>query len=428
MPVRRLLGYLIAGVGTVGLGVILAPRSAAQVYGTTLPINNPAIHYFEGPLEDAVSHLKRDLESGKVKLDFREDGFGYLPSLLAHLDVHPDSQALVFSKTSFQAPKISPRNPRAIYFNDSVAVGWVRGGDGLEMAALDPRQGIVFYTLTNPKPGQPVITRQQVCLTCHQGPATMGVPGIFVGSVFPNSAGAPAREGAIITDHRTAFEDRWGGWYVNAVHGEQKDRANSMAEDPAEPDVLESEGRQNLPTLAALVSTAGFLSPASDIVALMTFEHQTQMVNLITRLGWEARMGEQEYQISTDLEAVVDYMLFAGEVPLKEPLQGVSTFTKTFPQRGPRDAKGRSLRDFDLQKRLFRYPLSFMIYSPAFDALPDAMREKVYRRVYDVLTEKDRSEKFAHLSSGDRRSILEILRDTKPGLPAYWKDAPPPVN
>src|SRR5579883_1184764 len=193
--------------------------AAAQVYQSNLPVDHPAIRYFQ-QADNAVSRL------GESKIDSLEE-------LLKRLHINPDSQALVFSKTSFQAAKISPRNPRAIYFNDDAAVGYVPGGSGIEVAAFDPRQG-------------------------------------------------------------AAFADRWGGWYVNAKRGEQKDRANSVAPDPAEPESLATEGRQNLPTLAEFISPAAYLRPVSDIVALMTFEHQTQMMNYFTRLNWEARMGRVE--------------------------------------------------------------------------------------------------------------------------------------
>lgn len=228
-----------------------------------------------------------------------------------------------------------------------------------------------------------------------------------------------------MTDHRTAFADRWGGWYVNAVRGEQRDRANSVAPDPADPEALDNEGNQNLTTLARKLKPANYLTPYSDIVALMTFEHQTQMTNFLIRLGWEARIAahdnETDNSIDSDIEAAVAYMLFAGEPRIAQPIEGVSSFTKMFPQRGPRDHQGRSLRDFDLQTRLFKYPLSYMVYSAAFDALPDDIRERLYHRLYDVLSSKDQSSKFAHLSPNDRRLILEILRDTKPDLPSYWK-------
>ena len=383
----------------LALLTVLSPAGYAQIYAENLPIDHPAIRYFEGPLDDPVARLG----SRKVRLEFRAGGLGYLPSLLEHLGVNPDSQALVFSKTSFQAARISPRNPRAIYFNDEVAVGFVPGGDGYEVAAVDPRQGVIFYSLVARETDQPRSTRREECLHCHQGAATLGVPGFFIGSVYPNASGMPARLGAIITDNRTAFADRWGGWYVDGTHGSQRHKGNAVASDPAEP--------QSLGPLAMRFDKSGYLTPVSDIVALMTFEHQTQMTNFITRVGWDARMGSS--QLDADIEAMVAYMLFAEEAPLAEPVRGVSTFTETFPRRGPRDRQGRSLRDFDLKTRLFRYPLSYMVYSAAFDALPEDVLARVYRRIYDA--------KIGGRTAGERKAIVEILRDTKGNLPPYWR-------
>lgn len=418
MPAKRLsvLGCLAI------IGTFLTLVSRGQNYENNLPIVHPAIQYLPGQIDDAVVRLGKELESGKVRLD-RVDGFGYLPSLLKYFGMNADSQALVFSKTGAQASRVGPRNPRAIYFNDDVAIGFVRGSDVLELAALDPKQGIIFYTMNDEKAAAPRFQRQSSCLQCHQGPATAGVPGIYVGSVFPNLSGtANFRTGAIVTDHRTAFEERWGGWYVSGTHGAQRHRGNAVALDPSHPEVLEMEGTQNLKNLMIKFDTSRYLTPNSDIVALMTFEHQTQMTNLMTRVGWQTRIAQQEGKSAdaVDIDEIVTYMLFAGEIPLLEPIQGVSSFTKTFPQRGPRDRRGRSLRDFDLKIRLFRYPLSYLIYSPAFDAMPDQVRARIYRRLYDVLTGKDQSDKFARLSNDDRRAILQILRETKRNLPAYF--------
>ena len=348
-----------------------------QVYLSNLP----ADEYLQATPDDAVSRLVR---SG-VKV-------GGLADLLERLGINADSQALVFSKTSFQAAKISPRNPRAIYFNDEAVVAWIRGAASMEVAAVDPRQGVMFYSFDGRH-----FERREVCLKCHQGAATMGVPGIFVGSVFPDASGMPDRTEAIITDHRTPFADRWGGWYVNARRGEQPDRANGVADDPAEPHHLRSQ--QNLPDLAHEFNTSGYLSPVSDIVALMTFEHQTQMTNLLTRVAWLARGGRP---LDADLDALVRYMTFADEAPLKQPIEGVSAFARTFPDRGPRDRHGRSLRDFDLRTRLFRYPLSYMIYSAQFDALPSGVRGEIWRRLSTALR--------------DRPEALEIVRETKAGI------------
>jgi hypothetical protein len=389
--------------------------ACAQNYSSNLPLDHPAIHYQQGPLEDPVARLVKRIATGETKLEYREGGLSYLPSLLENLGVNIDSQALVFSKTSFQATRISPRNPRAIYFNDNVAVGWVRGGDGMEIAAVDPKQGVVFYALSTAKPEKPAVARpefmrKEMCLHCHYNAATLGVPGIFVGSVFPDSAGNPDRQGAIITDHRTPFKDRWGGWYVTATRGEQRDRANAIAPDPSDPQTLQTEGRQNLSSLIREFNTSGYLTQSSDIVALMTFEHQTQMTNLMTRLSWQSRIGAPKSEIDNDVAAIVKYMVFADEAPLREPVEGVSTFTQSFERRGPRDAQGRSLRDFDLRTRLFKYPLSYMIYSAQFDALPDSIRDAIFGKLYVALA-----------TAPQGQAIVEILRETKSNLPGYFK-------
>jgi hypothetical protein len=418
------LSLIAAAIIAVGGHDLVTPETSI------LPIDHPAIQYATGPLNDPVTRLDRDLASGKAKLDFSPE-FGWLPSLLKHLDVNVDSQALVFSKTSFQASKISPRAPRAIFFNDQVTVGSVQSGDVWELASLDPKQGFVFYTLDIHKTDQPRFDRRDVCLQCHQGPATIGVPGIMIASVYPDASGMPAFNfGMPVTDHRTAFQDRWGGWYVTGTHGGMHHRGNAVARDRSKPDVLETQGTQNLTTVGRKFDDGLYLSRLSDIVALMTLEHQTRMTNLIDRLGWETRMAEADgkmgdettrLRIESDIEAMVTYMLFADEATLYDPIEGVSTFTKTFAERGPRDSQGRSLRDFDLQKRLFKYPLSYMVYSEAFDNMPEIVRDRVYQRVYDVLTGKDTNPKFARLSQDDLHNIIAILRETKKNLPSYWR-------
>jgi hypothetical protein len=225
-----------------------------------------------------------------------------------------------------------------------------------------------------------------------------------------------------MTDQRVPMSGRWGGWYVTGTHGMQRHLGNNTAlVDPIHPGGTAGDSTQNVTSLAGMFDTSKYLAPTSDIVALMTLEHQTRMTNLIIRIGWDVRIGKSDAAtIDSEIDQLVKYMVFADETPLTEPVVGVSTFTKTFPQRGPRDKQGRSLRDFDLKTRMFRYPLSYMIYSAAFDGMPDIARERIYQRLYDVLSGKDQSKPFARLSAPDRRAALEILRETKPKLPAYW--------
>jgi hypothetical protein len=429
---QRMRVPLVCGVAVLAVGaVLLADRLEDTFY---VPLDDPAIQY-AGPTDDPVAHLEKGLETGKVKLDYSPDGWGYLPAVLKQLNINIDSQVLVFSRTSIQTAHISPQTPRAIYFNDNTAVGFVQNGEVLELSAIDPKKGAIFYSLDTEKDPRPEFARRDDCLRCHQGAPTMGIPGILVSSVHPASDEEHAAHGsAFITDDRTSFAERWGGWYVTGTHGSVVQLGNNPElADPLNPGRAVKVGTQNVTNLDKWFNTSRYLAPTSDIVALMTLEHQTRMNNLMTRIGWDTRIALREGKgklepaardrINTEIEEMVGYMLFVDEEPLKEPVAGVSTFTKTFPERGPKDSKGRSLRDFDLQERLFRYPLSYMIYSAAFQGMPDVVRDRVYQRIYDVVTGKDKSQTFAGISAGDRQAVLEIVRATVPKLPSYWSDA-----
>ena len=418
-------GYLLSNLLTLLILFAFSAAAAGIEETTYVPYDHPAIQYVDKTPNDAVTRLQKQIDGGAVKLDYSPE-FGYLPSILKHLGINVDTQMLVFSKTSFQSVKISPRAPRALYFNDEVAVGSVQNGDVLEFVALDPQQGDNFYTLSVDKTDHPEFARRDVCLQCHQGLSTLGVPGILVSSVYPGADGMPAFRGqAMITDHRSAFDQRWGGWYVTGTHGSITHMGNAVGHDPARPQLLDTQGTQNLTNLDKKFDTSKYLLPSSDIVALMTLEHQTRMTNLMTRIGWDTRIAQHDGKFDQEklngaVEEMVTYMLFADERQIREPITGVSTFTKTFPERGPRDKQGRSLRDFDLKTRMFKYPLSYMIYSAAFDGMPDAVRDRVYQRLHDILTGKDQSPTYARLSADDRKAILEIVKDTKPNLPASW--------
>jgi len=395
---------------TVSICLLLGIAGAAVVLGQASQTS---------ALNDPVAVLERQLERGETKLEYSRSGWGYLPSLLHHLDLRVESQILVFSKTSFQLSNISPKTPRAIFFNDKVAVGSVQEGKVFEFTSLDPAQGLIFYTMDTKERDSPRFERRfSECLNCH-GPAN----GLVISSVYPSADGTPFVTGTFFEgiDHRTPLENRWGGWYVSGTHGAAHHLGNAIAPDSDHPFDLEQEGTQNLTSLAQKLDVSKYLAPTSDIVALMTMEHQARMTNLITGISQQFRRSSTN--IDRAIDQIVDYMLFVGEVPLHDPIKGVSTFTTTFPQRGPRDNRGRSLRDFDLQTRLFRYPLSYMIYTDIFDAMPVAIRERVYRRLYDILTSKNQDPKFSHISTDDLTAILEILIDTKPNLPDYW-DAP----
>ena len=422
---------------------LFAVRALADLEGSyILPLDDEAIKYGTTPLHDAVSALQKKLNEGSARLGYHSD-LGYLPGLLKALNVPVSSQTLVFSKTSFQAPRISPHTPRALYFNDTVSIGYVKGGDVVEISSLDPKQGVVFYTLDQERTRIPQLQRREECLQCHASSKSLGIPGNIVRSIYPDSSGQPLfQAGGFTTDHRSPMKERWGGWYVTGTHGSQLHMGNTFVEKPAaEPAYLDMASGANITDLNRRFDTDAYLSPHSDIVALMVLEHQVRMQNLIIRVGFETRMAIHSQtdinrmlgkpagefsestvrRINNPAEYLIGYMLFTDEALLDEPVAGTSGFTAEFPRQGPKDRKGRSLRDFDLARRIFRYPCSYMIYSEAFDNLPDPAKERIYRRLWEVLSGQDQSKAYSTLSAADRKAVLEILRDTKPGLPDYWK-------
>ena len=374
-----------------------------------LDFERPPISYGQASSQDPVARFRERLEAEQGSLEF-DAKLGWLPSLLQQLDVDSSSQVLVFSKTSLQLHKIAPHSPRAIYFNDDVYIGYCHHGDLLEIAATDPQLGAVFYTLDQTEAAPRIIADRGQCLSCHATHRTQGVPGYLVRSIYPDRSGRP-RSGSrsYVTDHTTDFSRRFGGWYVSGQHGSLRHLGNALAVDPLDPERVDSEAGAKQGLLSELLNVQRYLTPHSDLVALMVLEHQTQMHNLLARASMETRHGlyhdqginralerpegtvseSTERRIARAAEDVVRYLLFADEPPLADAVRGSSDFAERFEHRatrdGQRDGRGRSLREFDLQQRLFRYPCSYLIYSDAFRQLPQPVFDEVRRRLHQVL-------------------------------------------
>ena len=401
------------------------------------------INYSTAPVSDPVAQLQRRIERGEVKLSY-DPRVGYLKSLLDELKIPVSSQVLVFSKTSFQRNRISPKTPRALYFNDDVYVGYCVGGDVLEISSTDPTQGAVFYTVAQKQGADARFLRQtHACLQCHDSSSmTGGVPGHVVRSVFTDASGQPLLSaGTFRTTQESPLKERWGGWYVTGTHGKQVHLGNGFLEDEEHPEKFDATAGGNVTSLADRFDASAYLSTHSDIVALMVLEHQTQMHNLVTKASYLVRialrdqtemnkaLGEPADRISDSTrsriksaaEPLVKHMLFADEAKLTERIEGTSTFAADFQSRGTKDAKGRSLRDLDLSTRMFKHPCSYLIYSDSFDKLPDVLKQQIYARLWSILSGEDKGKDFAHLSAEDRIAILEILRETKTDLPDAWR-------
>ena len=433
----RSVRLLAAAVALLVLAASTPATSAAAPVPTPaapqLPYDTeyPTIPYTTGETSDPVAVLARGLESGEVTLD-REGPSAYLAAVLRELRIPVSSQMLVFSKTSLLARLIWPETPRAIYFNDRVYIAWTPGADGLEISAQDPELGPVFYNLEPDGDDGPRIRRQTgLCLQCHDSFSLTGggVPRHIMGSGPTDENGQLAsHELWQVTTDTTPIRERWGGWYVTGTHGGQLHMGNVALGRGG--DSLTAGG--NLTDLGELIDVTPYLGAHSDIVALLVAEHQTTVQNLITLLGYRVRTrlhvdeeaglppGEMSARTTRLVEglgeSLVRALFFVGTPRLEDPIEGTSTFAADFMAGGRQDAQGRSLRDLDLRTRLFRHPLSYLIHSPEYDALPAQARAYVDARILSILRGEEGGRDFAHLSGADRDAILSILRDTRPEI------------
>ena len=384
--------------------VFAAAAQRAGVFDQSM--NHPAIKYSTSDSNTVVDELNRKLADGSAKLEF--DGkTGYLKSVLDLLKIPVESQVLVYTQTSQQSSHITMTNPRAIYFRDEVSVGYIRGAGLLEIVAQDATLGSIFYVVHQDAAAARRFGRESQCLRCHLSWDTLGVPGLSVLSTMPRKSERDYANGFFV-DHYRQIQERWGGWYVTGTRVPARHMGNlplivAKPIDVPPPARASLEGQFDL---------SGYLTPYSDIVALMVLDHQAHFSNLVTRATWEARLG-QEMRIAEASQTIADYLLFVDEAPITDgPIVGSSGFAEKFVAAGKKDGKGRSLRELDLKTRLQKYPLSYMIYSPQFQALPEAPKNLVMGRVNDVLAGKIGGPKYAHLTPEIRAAIREILQAT----------------
>ena len=402
-PRLLLVSTAVALVSTVALGVSQQRRAGAFDQS----INHPAIKYLVADTDTVVDRANKKLQDGSAKLVYDEKT-GYLKSVLELLDIPVESQVMVYTQTSLQAQHIRINNPRAIYFNDTVSAGYIRGGGLIEIVAQDPKMGSVFYVVHEVPAAQPNFGRESSqCLRCHLSWDTLGVPGMSVLTTFPRKSENDYANGGFV-DHFRPIEERWGGWYVTG----RQVPARHMGNYP----LFLPKGIVSSPpsyaSLKGVFDLDGYLSPYSDIAALMVLEHQAHFVNLVTRANYETRLGE-EPRIAEAADALAEYMLFVDEAKIPSPIEGSSGFTAAFLRQGRSDAKGRSLRELDLKTHLQKYPLSYMIHSPAFQGMEAAPKKLVMQRIEKVLSGELSGEKYARFTPAMRTAIREILAGTQ---------------
>lgn len=386
----------------------------------------PGINYDSAPLQDRLTRLVADIEAGEVALAFDAEGRGYMDSLLEALKIDPSSQFLVFSKTALKTRFVTAQTPRALYFNDDIYVGFNQGSRSLEIAAMDPVLGPVFFDVPQ-VPDQAIAPERELnrCLRCHDSYSMTGggVPRFLLSSVLADPEGEiVTHEVSIITDTSTPLNRRWGGMYVTGTHGSQETLGNFVIDDVSKLTNLNLAVNGNKTDLSEYLDTSPYISSGSDIVALLVLEHQVEVQNSLTRLSFESRTRLfQSGEISAeDLETyskpLLESLFMINEVALTDRVSGSSGYTEYFQALGPDDSQGRSLRQLDLETRTFKYPFSYLVYSEAFAALPDQVKTYLYSRIRSILSGTDQDPVFANLAPEDRDAIAGILRDTKPEI------------
>lgn len=423
------------------LGLALVTPAAAQ---SGEEYEQAPIRYTATAPKDAITKIEARLQSGDLKLE--GDDRTKMLRLLRELDIPVESQVIVFAKTSFQRERIKPSTPRAIFFNDDIYLGWVPGGL-FEVASMDPELGPIFYGFDPHEetvPNKARFGRDEDCLRCHGGQFVRGIPSVFVRSVHSDESGDPLLKfGSEVVDHRTPFNERWGGWYVTGHHGQALHRGNVFVREQKGELVADLTKGANITNLAPFFDLRPHLTDTSDIVALMVMEHQLATHNALTRAAFAARrMMHYQQSVQRDLKEevtaeptydsvrrviensaqdVVDHLLFKDEAALPEGgIQGSPAFREMFQKRGQRTAAGKSLRDLDLKHRLFRNRCSYLIDSPQFTALPRPLRERIYQRLARALHPTEPDPRYAYLPADERARIVAVLRATHRGLPADW--------
>jgi hypothetical protein len=410
--------------------LFLAASAATAAEAGEIAFDQSPHDYWKRPLTDRFTRLAAEIDSGRLSLEAGSEKT-FLLGLLKALDIPASSQMLVFSTTSLQLRLISPSNPRALFFNEDVYVGYIPGGR-IEVVSIDPDLGGIYYIFDIPRGAQPLqMERSNRCMNCHASEDTGYVPGLVVKSVMPGPHGGSLdayRQGQ--TGHGVPFKDRFGGWYVTGYRGATEHLGNFTGR-------LSPAGLTKIPIVPGqLFDFASYPVSTSDILPQLVHEHQAGFVNRVVAATYRAReLSEKEKgppgaaigadgaarELETSARSLTRYLLFADETPLPAGgIEGDPAFKSDFLRSRRMAANGASLKDFDLKTHLFRNRCSYMIYSAAFRGLPPAIKQRVYRRLGEALNVSAPDAEYAFLPPAEKQTIHSILRGTLPDLPPGW--------
>ena len=410
-----------------GLGLFLGFLGVSSAFAQSSyhDIDDLPHQYRQRRPQDRFTKLMAGFESGKILLD-RQSEKAFLLSLLKVLEIPATSQMLVFSTTSLQLSLISPSNPRALYFNEDIYLGYVPGGR-IEIVALDPELGGIFYIFDIPRGERPLnFERSDRCMNCHADDNTGHVPGLVIKSVVPGPSGGSLTAYRLgQTGHGVPFEQRFGGWHVTGSHGITNHWGNLT-------------GRLAAGILTRIPNPPGekfgfdrYPVATSDILPQLLHEHQAGFVNRVVEASYRARTAihlsvgklnpAQVTELDGQAEIITRYLLFADEAVLPPVgVEGDAAYKADFLRSRREAGGGLSLKDFDLRTRLFKHRCSYMIYSPVFAGLPREMKQRIYQRLGRALALEHPDQDYAYLPQAERKAIRAILRGTLKDLPDGW--------
>lgn len=386
--------------------------------------DGPPHHYRTRAPQDRFTRAMETMESDP-RLD-RSGEKAFLISFLKILDVPATSQTLVFSTTSLQLRFISPANPRAIYFNEDIYIGYIPGGR-IEVVALDPELGAIFYIFDIPRERAAIrYERSDRCMNCHASDDTGYVPGLVIKSVVPAPSGGSLEAfRQTQSGHGIPFSERFGGWHVTGRHGITNHWGNLIGR------YVSGEISRIPNPPGKKFSWAKYPVETSDILAHLLHEHQAGFVNRVVEAGYRARTAlflsngkltaSQAAELDGQARIIVRYLLFADEAPL--PAGGVeadAAYKTDFLAGRRATPEGGSLKDLDLSTRLFKHRCSYMIYSPVFAGLPAVLKSRLYERLHAALQEENADKDFAYLPVAERKAIRKILQTTLQDWPVAW--------
>lgn len=415
----------------------------ATLPGRGDPYEQDPVNYSKTKADTPVTRIAERIKNGEKLLAGPTDTDVFV-ELLKLLNIPAESQTFVYSKTSAQNSRITPKRPRALYFSDNAYVGWVQGGN-IEVVSFDKNLGAVFHMIhlrsREPKQAPPIV-RDQSCLQCHAGGSNSNYPGLLARSVYPDSNGQPLfQAGTFRIDHTSPLKERWGGWYVTGNAGGSSHLGNIIASDHVDRSVsIEKIAEEPIGDLSKHIDCSPYPSKgSSDIVALMVLEHQVLVHNALVRgnlitqralhqnavlqpasseTGSESLSPTYERVIQQQADKIVNALLFADEFQIEgDGVEGSDAFQNAFRTNAKECSDGRSLKDFRLYERIFKHRCSYLIYSDPFTHLPEILKSRVLSKLKGILSAPAAWPDFDYLSQRERERILRIIEETLPDWP-----------